>query len=144
MLIAQAIIMETSFPQISPQVSQVPQRHKHTCTLCARRKVKCDKGEPCSNCIKSKAECLYEAPTPHRPRKRVADEELLNRLALYEDLLRKHSIEITQPANTRNPPKLEVNLRESDCQSPKSLVNPAPHPNLKTNSSENVTAGLVP
>ena len=133
--------METSIPQISPQV---PQRHKHTCTLCARRKVKCDKGEPCSNCIKSKAECLYEAPAPHRPRKRAADEELVNRLALYEGLLRKHSIEITQPINTWIPSRLEGKLGGSDCHNSDSLLAPALNPNLKTNPLENVTADLVP
>ena len=133
--------METSFPQTSPHV---PQRHKHTCTLCARRKVKCDKGEPCSNCIKSKVQCVYEAPAPHRPRKRIADEELLSRLALYEALLRKHSIEITQPANTWIPSKLEVKLTGSDYQSPVSLLSPASHPDLKTKPSENCTAGLIP
>jgi hypothetical protein len=141
MSIAQAIVMETSSPQTSPQVVQ---RHKHTCTLCARRKVKCDKGEPCSNCVKSKAECLYEAPAPHRPRKRVANEELLTRLALYEALLRKHSIEITQSANTWVPSKLEFKLTGSDYQSPVSLLSPASHPDLKTKLSEKSTAGLIP
>ncbi|OOF91978.1 hypothetical protein ASPCADRAFT_176596 [Aspergillus carbonarius ITEM 5010] len=76
-----------------PTVSQELNRQRLACSLCSRRKVKCDKGDPCSNCHKAGAKCLYEAPTPTRPRKRAADEELLTRIARYEDLLREHNID---------------------------------------------------
>lgn len=91
-------------------------QHKHACSLCARRKVKCDKGDPCSNCLKAQAQCLYEAPAPPRPRKRAADEDLLARLALYEDLMRKHQIDFTRYANTWVPSGLEAKLGESGGQ----------------------------
>ncbi|KAH6961983.1 hypothetical protein BKA56DRAFT_636976 [Ilyonectria sp. MPI-CAGE-AT-0026] len=94
------------------------QQHKHACSLCARRKVKCDKGDPCSNCLKAQAHCLYETPAPPRPRKRAADEDLLARLALYEDLMRKHKIDFTRYANTWVPSGLEAKLGESDGQVP--------------------------
>lgn len=94
------------------------QQHKHACSLCARRKVKCDKGDPCSNCLKAQAHCLYEAPVPPRPRKRAADEDLLARLALYEDLMRKHEIDFARYANTWVPSGLEAKLGESHGQVP--------------------------
>ncbi|KAK6066700.1 fungal specific transcription factor [Seiridium cupressi] len=54
--------------------------HKYACSLCARRKVKCNKDDPCSNCLKAKKECFYEFPAAQRPRKRAADEDLTTRL----------------------------------------------------------------
>ncbi len=84
---------------MTPPPPTAPQGlHKYACSLCARRKVKCDKGDPCSNCLKAQAQCIYETPTPHRPRKRAADEDLLARLALYEDLMRKYNVDFTHYA----------------------------------------------
>ncbi|RDK42338.1 hypothetical protein M752DRAFT_319211 [Aspergillus phoenicis ATCC 13157] len=96
----------------SPTGPRGQNRPKLACSLCARRKVKCDKGEPCSNCLKAHAQCLYEAPAPPRPRKRAADEELLARLARYEDLMRKHNIDFSShahcwiPSNQKTQPKV--------------------------------------
>lgn len=92
----------------APEDPRPPPKHKHACSLCARRKVKCDKGDPCSNCLKGKAQCLYEAPVPPLPRKRAADEDLLTRLAQYEDLMRQHNIDFTHHANVWIPSGLEV------------------------------------
>ncbi|GCB21233.1 uncharacterized transcriptional regulatory protein C139.03 [Aspergillus awamori] len=96
----------------SPTGPQGRNRPKLACSLCARRKVKCDKGEPCSNCLKAHAQCSYEAPAPPRPRKRAADEELLARLARYEELMRKHNIDFSShahcwiPSNQKTQPKV--------------------------------------
>ncbi|CAK7199303.1 hypothetical protein SEUCBS139899_001979 [Sporothrix eucalyptigena] len=71
-----------------------PPPHAHACTVCARRKVRCDKADPCFNCRKSSVACVYEAPGPSkpRPRKRAADAELLARLARYEELMRRNGV----------------------------------------------------
>jgi Fungal Zn(2)-Cys(6) binuclear cluster domain len=131
----------TSLPPAASRALQANRRDKHACSLCARRKVKCDKGDPCSNCLKAKVQCLYdEAPATPRPRKRAADENLLVRLAQYEDLMRKHSIDFTHCANTWLPSGLEVKLKESESQSPVSVTSatrrPRPYP------SESITANL--
>ncbi|PWY69629.1 C6 zinc finger domain-containing protein [Aspergillus sclerotioniger CBS 115572] len=94
-----------------PTEFQELNRPKLACLLCARRKVKCDKGDPCSNCLKAEAKCLYEGPTPNRPRKRAADEELLTRIAQYEDLLREHNIEFEPYTHTW----IHSNLDASDA-----------------------------
>jgi hypothetical protein len=88
----------------SPPPAHTP--HKHSCLLCARRKIKCDKQDPkCSNCTKSHADCIYQAPPPpQRHRKRQADEDLIARLNHYEELLRSHKIDF-KPSTTVLTPK---------------------------------------
>ncbi|KAI0121110.1 hypothetical protein BJ170DRAFT_145692 [Xylariales sp. AK1849] len=95
---------------------------KHACSVCTRRKIKCDKGDPCSNCRKTQAQCLYEAPGPRRPRKRAADDDLLTRLAIYEDLMRKNNIDFSRYAHTWVPPTPELILKGSESQSPASMI----------------------
>ncbi|KAK4035352.1 fungal-specific transcription factor domain-containing protein [Parachaetomium inaequale] len=64
----------------------------YTCQTCAKRKVKCDKAAPtCSTCRKSRLECIYEAPRP-RARKRKLSDEVFERLARYERILRQHGL----------------------------------------------------
>lgn len=61
----------------------------HACVLCQRRKVKCDRREPCANCTKARVDCVFRAPTPQRRRPRKSPEAiLLARCRRYEDLLR--------------------------------------------------------
>jgi Fungal Zn(2)-Cys(6) binuclear cluster domain len=83
--------------------------HKHSCLLCARRKIRCDKQDPkCSNCTKSQADCVYQAPPPpQRNRKRQADEELLARLNHYEELLRSHKIDFKPSTIVLTPKSVE-------------------------------------
>ena len=64
-----------------------------SCTLCRRRKVKCDRGVPCSNCARGGAECvpsiLSQAPRGRQGgRKRRTDRELLERIAKLEGLVK--------------------------------------------------------
>ena len=95
----------------------LPETHKHACILCARRKVKCDRLKQCSNCQRAKVECAYQPPAPSRPRKRPVDDELVLRLQHYEDLLRKHNIDMApqkasiswpQPSPEYHEPKLDI------------------------------------
>ncbi|KAK5272202.1 hypothetical protein LTR96_001832 [Exophiala xenobiotica] len=117
-----------------------PDLPRYACTLCARRKVKCDKSSPCSNCLKAHAQCLYEPPASHRPRKRPADDHLLARLATYEDLMRKHKVDFSH-YDTWIPSGLEVKQKESEVQSPASIFFATSH-STKTCPSENIAANL--
>ncbi|KAH8702380.1 hypothetical protein BGW36DRAFT_459086 [Talaromyces proteolyticus] len=74
---------------------------KNACAACARRKIKCNRQDPCSNCVKSNTVCSFALRTaPSRSRKRlVSQEDLYARLHRYEDLLRKHNIDISLPDN---------------------------------------------
>ncbi|PYI02291.1 fungal-specific transcription factor domain protein [Aspergillus sclerotiicarbonarius CBS 121057] len=46
-----------------------------SCTVCQRRKVRCDRQVPCSACVKHKAECIYREPWLFRRRKRQHPED---------------------------------------------------------------------
>ncbi|KAI2616771.1 hypothetical protein GGR54DRAFT_221137 [Hypoxylon sp. NC1633] len=64
------------------------------CTLCQQRKVKCDRKFPCSNCVKSRAQCVQAtANRPRRVKHRFPKQDLLERLRKYEELLNHHNIE---------------------------------------------------
>jgi hypothetical protein len=44
-----------------------------SCTLCRSRKIKCDRGTPCSNCLKSrKGTCVYGDYRSHSPQQQLA------------------------------------------------------------------------
>lgn len=65
----------------------------HACVLCQRRKVKCDRRDPCAACIKARADCVFRAPAPPRRRPRKSLEAmLLTRLRRYEELLRSFGV----------------------------------------------------
>lgn len=69
-----------------------------SCIRCFERKVKCDKLSPCSNCVKSKTECVFRVPpAPRRRKKRPQEEVLLARLKKCEDLLKSKGISIDSP-----------------------------------------------
>lgn len=42
-----------------------------SCTACRRRKVRCDKGRPCANCVKYEVECIFPFPGRARPKPRA-------------------------------------------------------------------------
>ncbi|OAP54767.1 hypothetical protein AYL99_11215 [Fonsecaea erecta] len=66
-----------------------------SCIRCFERKVKCDKQSPCSNCVKSKVECIFRIPPPARRRKKRTQEDLLlARLKKCEELLKSKGIDI--------------------------------------------------
>ncbi|OKL59524.1 hypothetical protein UA08_05418 [Talaromyces atroroseus] len=59
-----------------------------SCVTCRRRKVRCNKREPCSNCVKAGIECVFPGPgrAPRKPR-RPPDVELLSRLRRLEGVV---------------------------------------------------------
>ena len=83
-------IMSPDTPSTPSQISK-PQRVL-ACLLCQKRKIKCTRQFPCSNCIKSGEQCLPSAVTPRQRKRRFPERALLERLRKYEDLLRQNSI----------------------------------------------------
>jgi hypothetical protein len=63
-----------------------------TCNLCRRRKVKCDKANPCSNCLRAGVACvsttLSRVPRGRQGSRRKPDGELLKRIAKLENLVK--------------------------------------------------------
>ncbi|KAL3480930.1 hypothetical protein BJX99DRAFT_206306 [Aspergillus californicus] len=64
-------------------------RPLRSCTLCRQRKVKCDRQQPCQNCVRLDAQCVYPAGpgrAPKRPRKGV-EARLLAQLSRLETVV---------------------------------------------------------
>jgi hypothetical protein len=54
--------------------SVLTQQSGRSCSLCRRRKIRCNRERPCSNCLRSRSEaCVYENPNlpilPHPPQR---------------------------------------------------------------------------
>jgi hypothetical protein len=71
----------------------MPATNQYSCVACARRKVKCDKLSPCSNCSRAQAACAYRAPAPsQRHRRRLTQGDLLHKIQELETLLKSNGI----------------------------------------------------
>lgn len=75
-----------------------------SCTLCRRRKIKCDRAIPCGSCQRGGVQCVPSVPS-RLPRgrqggrkKRAADGELMERIAKLEGLVRSIEGEKEAPA----------------------------------------------
>lgn len=63
-----------------------------SCDLCRKRKVKCDRGKPCSNCLRSGVACVFSIPS-RVPRTRTVGRrkpggEISKRIAKLENLVK--------------------------------------------------------
>ncbi|EAS35971.2 fungal specific transcription factor [Coccidioides immitis RS] len=71
------------------------------CDQCRRMKVRCDAASPrCSNCLRLKHDCTYLRGPDRRKVSKVAASQLINRVLLLEDTLRKHNIPVPVPTST--------------------------------------------
>lgn len=98
----------------------------HSCALCHRRKVKCDKKIPCSYC-KIRGESCVPAPTPvPKPRKkRFPEAELLARLRRYETALKEYGADIDSINGTVNNADSRTSSsfkRDTDASPPTDLI----------------------
>jgi len=115
----QAAAAPTNSAPGSTPVSPQERKNSHTqatglnarsCITCRRRKVKCDKQVPCSNCRKAQTECVFPAPgrAPRRPReggKPVSEREaqLLKRLRRLEGVVEELSGQVEIEAQKHSP-----------------------------------------
>lgn len=83
------------------------QPHPRSCITCRRRKVRCNKIHPCSNCNKANIECVFPGPgrAPRKPKNRP-DSELLARLRRLEGVVKSLGAEV----NDDNQLDFEPNL----------------------------------
>ncbi|KAF2638808.1 hypothetical protein P280DRAFT_470847 [Massarina eburnea CBS 473.64] len=68
-----------------------------SCVICRRRKVKCDKKQPCSNCARAKSECIFPGPgrAPRKSR-RPPDGELMDRLRRLEGVVQNLNAQVEE------------------------------------------------
>ncbi|KAI9844358.1 MAG: hypothetical protein M1837_005662 [Sclerophora amabilis] len=76
-----------------------------SCTLCQRRKIKCDKQDPCSNCSRAGQKCILltrsRLPRGRQGGRKKVDTELLQRIAKLENLVK--DLETEQSATQEAP-----------------------------------------
>lgn len=77
--------------------SGAPGLNPRSCVTCRRRKVKCDKKQPCSNCARAKIECIFPGPgrAPRKSRK-PADGELMDRLRRLEGVVQSLNAQVEE------------------------------------------------
>ena len=74
-------------PAAAPTVSSSTGLRLHACVSCQKRKVKCDRRDPCVHCTKMDIPCVASNPAPPRRRKRKTESDLLHRVKRCEDML---------------------------------------------------------
>lgn len=72
----------------APAPAPAPHLNPRSCVTCRRRKVRCNKHNPCANCVKAGIECVFPGPgrAPRKSRK-APDAELLSRLRKLEGVV---------------------------------------------------------
>lgn len=90
--LAQQSTPNSSASEEQNQCSAGTARPLTSCDLCRRRKVKCDRGNPCSSCRRAGVACVFSIP-PRVPRarkvgRRKPDGEILKRIAKLENLVK--------------------------------------------------------
>ncbi|KAL8765009.1 MAG: hypothetical protein Q9203_006766 [Teloschistes exilis] len=108
----------------------------HSCVICQRRKVKCDRTDPCSNCAKHRVQCEYRSPAPPKRRKRASpDPDVHAKLKRYEYILQRHGVSPEElndkPARSDYPfafarSKETNNTNDSDHATPQSSSTAGP------------------
>jgi hypothetical protein len=121
----------------SPNVSATAPRHADTsssrsCVTCRRRKVRCNKRTPCSNCTKAGIECIFPPPgRAPRKSKRPPDAELLSRLRRLEgviDHLRNGNGSSAEGPSAQTPALTSSSTVLSDTPAPAPTAAPAAPP----------------
>ncbi|KAM0313199.1 hypothetical protein ACHAO8_005696 [Botrytis cinerea] len=115
--------LDEGAPDMSPTTSTITSSSKSqrvlACRRCQQRKIKCDRREPCSSCVKSRVQCIPATQFPRQRRRRFAERELLDRLRKYEDLLRQNNIKF-EPLHKGSPRTGSHN--DSDDEQPKATA----------------------
>lgn len=63
------------------------------CVRCQQRKIKCERKFPCAQCNAAREQCLPATRSRNvRRKRRFPERELLERIRMYEDLLRQNNI----------------------------------------------------
>lgn len=100
-------------PQEAPQETQ-PRVPRRVCAACRRRKVGCDKKQPCQHCKKSGTECVYPPDNQSsEERQALRDTDLLERLHRLEPMLKTLASCMEQGAllpSVMNPSAVPQNL----------------------------------
>ncbi|KAK5053761.1 hypothetical protein LTR84_001722 [Exophiala bonariae] len=68
-----------------------------SCIACRRRKIKCDRNQPCAYCVRIRVQCIYPV---EEPKKQPDDNDVLSRLKRIESSLAR--LEATHSSNNKS------------------------------------------
>ncbi|CAH6718745.1 hypothetical protein CLIB1444_01S13586 [[Candida] jaroonii] len=99
------------------QIENDKRKNKPVCTFCKRRKIKCDRGDPCSSCVRfDNKNCFYLSPEPRINKKRAPKsskqnlehelEVLKSKLATLENTVQPNNLS-TDKISFKNPTNLD-------------------------------------
>jgi Fungal Zn(2)-Cys(6) binuclear cluster domain len=113
------------------------------CITCRKRKVKCSKSRPCSNCARAKQLCLYDddEPAPDVAKHNVeepADSEVRERLVRLEKLMEMMMVRENGGVARRRSLEIAVDRVAAAKDNPSHLSHrPSPFPSLSQSSYAN-------
>ncbi|CAG8037413.1 unnamed protein product [Penicillium salamii] len=124
-------------PTLPTRTTVEPTSSSRSCVTCRRRKVRCNKRSPCSNCTKAGINCVFPPPgRAPRKSKRPPDAELLSRLRRLEgviDHLKSGQAEGSPPApgsSSTGPSTIrsDTSRSEAEPQQPQQQQQTQPQP----------------
>lgn len=106
------------------------QQNVLSCTYCRGKKIRCNRQDPCSNCVKVRVKCIFPRPVRiGRKRKDTASAELSARVRQLEETIFRLNENIERkidtmplPAVSSSPPALESTADTSDTENRAELV----------------------
>lgn len=110
-----------------PSSAGAPTPNPRSCVTCRRRKVKCDKKNPCSNCVRAKIECVFPGPgrAPRKSRK-PPDAELLERLRRLEGVVSNLNAQVEEHEHEAAERERQNSTNEPACPSRTGSIDPGP------------------
>ncbi|ODA79396.1 hypothetical protein RJ55_04989 [Drechmeria coniospora] len=120
-------------PIVAPGGSGAPQLNPRSCVTCRRRKVRCDKQMPCSNCRRALIPCVFPAPgraprqqrakDPNAPAKNTSQREveLIKRLRKLEGIVEELSGQIEVESSGKQASSASSPVTGHPRQTPDSL-----------------------
>jgi len=99
---APAQATSTSSPQLNPR----------SCVTCRRRKVRCNKTNPCLNCSKAGIDCIFPGPgRAKRKSRKPPDAELLARLKKLEGVIESLGAHVDSDPPSESQPSVVANIQ---------------------------------
>ncbi|KAJ5934337.1 hypothetical protein N7466_003884 [Penicillium verhagenii] len=136
----------STVPATAPRPS-LDSASSRSCVTCRRRKVRCNKRSPCSNCVKANIECIFPPPgRAPRKSKRPPDAELISRLRRLEGVIQHlsdkngeaGSVSSVSPIQTNSSTLPSAFTNTTANTSPSAVANPI------TTADANAQNGICP
>lgn len=129
-----------------PAASPSPQLP--SCTICRQRKVKCNRQQPCSNCVRSGCDCVFPVGRGRAPKRsrRVVEGQLIDKLARLETIIQHLATGQNSSPENASPNPEGVKSTEQSPQilhadpAPETSVPISPSPSETKRSSSNLSS----